>query len=122
MANKSITKKKESKYMARIPQAEITTSMKELSAGAFKLLMYHYSRNDGWIFKDENIAKAIDSTERMVKQYRKELIEKGYLLIQKGQVDVYFVGKGAVDQFHKEIGEDSYDELPTDPIITKGVK
>lgn len=119
MANKAIIKRKETKYMARIPQAEITQAMKELSSTAFKLLMYYYSRNDGWIFKDENIAKAIDSTERMVKKHRKELIDAGYLLIQKGQVDVYFVGKGAVEQFHKEISGDTYDEEPTDPIISK---
>jgi len=119
MANKSIMKKKETKYMARIPQAEITTAMKDLSSTAFKLLMYYYSRNDGWEFKDTNIATAIDSTERMVKKHRKELIDTGYLLIQKGQVDVYFVGRGAVEQFYKEVGEDSCDEDPTDPIISK---
>lgn len=107
--------------MARIPQAEITTAMVDLSATAFKLLMYYYSRNDGWEFKDENIAVTIDSTTRMVAKYRKELIDKEYLLIQKGQVDVYFVGKRAVAKFKEEISQepDSYDEEPTEPIVSK---
>lgn len=116
MANKCVIKKKETKYMARIPQAEISLAMQELSATAFKLLMYYYSKNDGWVFIDKNIAKAIGSSERMVKEYRKELIKHKYLLIQKGQVDVYFVGKGAVEQFE----QNDYTELEEsimDPII-----
>ena len=119
VSNKAIMKKKEAKYMARIPQAEIAISMKELSATAFKLLMYYYSRRDGWRYVDKFIAEAIDSSERMVKVYRKELIAKKYLLIQKGEVDVYFVGTGAVAQFYEDINDDTVDELPTDPLIAK---
>ena len=119
LLNKAIIKKKEAKYMARIPQAEIAISMKELSATAFKLLMYYYSRRDGWRFNDKYTAEAIDSSERMVKTYRKELITKKYLLVQKGEVDVYFVGTGAVAQFYEEVGEDVMDEVPSDPIIVK---
>ena len=55
----------------------------------------------------------------MVKTYRKELITKKYLLVQKGEVDVYFVGTGAVAQFYEEVGEDVMDEVPSDPIIVK---
>ena len=42
LAKKAILKKKETKYMARIPQTEIPLAMKELSATAFKLLMYYF--------------------------------------------------------------------------------
>lgn len=108
--------------MSRIPQAEITKALKELSSGAYRLLTYYYSRNDGWIFNDKNIADTLGSSERQVKRYRKELIDEGYLLIHKGQTDVYFIGQGAVKKF---LGNDDYDpndEEPKDPLITKGQK
>ena len=116
---KSILKKSETKYMAKIPQTEIIEAMKDLSNGSYKLLMYYYSRRDGWRFIDANIANAIDSSERQVKKFRKELIDKHYLLIQKGQVDVYFVGKLAVRQFLTEITQDEEDEEPTNPILSR---
>ena len=118
--NKSILKKSKGRYMASIPQVEITEAMRELSNGAYKLLMYYYSRNDGWVFVDDNIATAIRSSSRQVKKFRKELVDHGYLLIQKGQVDVYFIGKLAVKQFV----ESSYlDEevLPKEPLISRAV-
>jgi hypothetical protein len=116
--NKAILKKSRGHYMAQIPQAEITKALKELSQGAFRLLTYYYSRNDGWRFDDENIAKTLDTSVRMVKKYRKELIDEGYLLIQKGEVDVYFIGQLAVRQFVEGIPSDEYDILPTDPLVT----
>jgi len=103
--------------MARISQKEIVHSMKELSSSAFKLLMYYYSRNDGWIFKDSEIAKAIDSTERMVKKYRKELIDNGYLLIQRGEVDVYFIGKDSVQEFITHTPTDFMEDESVPPPI-----
>jgi hypothetical protein len=60
----------------------------------------------------------------MVPKYRKELIEKDYLLIQRGQVDVYFVGKHAVAKFKQDVVSDSkdlldvIDEEPNPPIIS----
>jgi hypothetical protein len=115
--NKAILKKSKGKYMAQIPQAEITKALKELSQGAFRLLTYYYSRNDGWRFDDEIIAKTLDTSVRMVKKYRKELIDEGYLLIQKGEVDVYFIGQLAVKQFIDGITVED-DEQPTKPLIT----
>ena len=105
-----------------IPQAEILAMMSDLTSGAKDLLLYYYSRNDGWRFDDENIAKFIKSSERQVKKFRRELIAKQYLLIQKGEVDVYFIGRLAVEKFKKEISEVPDDEDPTDPLITKGSK
>jgi hypothetical protein len=105
----------------KVPQSELVSAMQELSATAFKLLMYYYSRNDGWEFSDEHIAKTIDSSVRMVPKYRKELIDSKYLLIQKGQVDVYFVGKAAVEKFFAEIQAENEEE-PTAPILAKAKK
>ena len=118
--NKAVLKKSETKYMARIPQTELTSAMTELSIGAYKLLMYYYSKRDGWVFNDDNIAATIDTSVRQLKKFRKELIDKKYLLIQKGQVDVYFIGKLAVDKFIHETQMDLDIEEPTEPLITKG--
>ena len=101
-----------------LPVKEMFSAMKELSNGAYRLLTYYYSRRDGWTFIDENIAKAIDSTVRQVKKYRKELIDTKYLLIQKGSLDVYFVGKLTVYKYLNDIVD--IDDEPMEPIITKG--
>ena len=102
--------------MARIPQKELLDAMKDLSSGAYKLLMYYYSRNDGWRFVDENIASAIDTSTRQVKKFRKELIDAGYLLVQRGEVDVYFIGRLAVKRFEDDIQDTDITEA-TDPLI-----
>jgi len=119
MLTKAILKKSKGRYMASIPQAEITKALQELSQGAFRLLTYYYSRNDGWRFDDNNIAKVLDTSPRMVKKYRKELIDTKYLLIQKGEVDVYFIGQLAVKQFEDEV-ELPNEDLPNEPLV--GVK
>ena len=116
MLTKAILKKSKGKYMASIPQAEITKALTELSQGAFRLLTYYYSRNDGWVFDDDNIARTLDTSVRMVKKYRKELIDENYLLIQRGEVDVYFIGQLAVKQFEDNIS-DPDDTLATEPVI-----
>ena len=113
---KSILKKSETKFMAKIPQLEIVEAMKELSNGAYKLLMYYYSRRDGWRFIDKNIASSIDSSERQIKKFRKELMDKGYLLIQKGQVDVYFIGRLAVRKFKEDIYQEE-EAIEAEPVI-----
>ncbi len=116
-STKSVLKKSETKYMAKIPQTEIIDAMKELSNGAYKLLMYYYSRRDGWRFNDVNIAKTINSSERQVKKFRKELVDNNYLLVQRGQVDVYFIGKLAVNKFKHELYAEE-DIIPTEPVIS----
>lgn len=50
--------------MSRMPQAEVTKALKELSSGAYRLLTYYYSRNDGWVFEDKNIADTLSTRER----------------------------------------------------------
>jgi len=106
--------------MSRMPQAEVTKGLKELSSGAFRLLTYYYSRNDGWVFDDDNIANTLGSSARQVKRYRKELVDEKYLLIHRGETDVYFIGQGAVDKFIKDSEYDPNDELPKDPLVSKG--
>ena len=120
VTNRTILKKTETKYMSRMPQAEVTKALKELSSGAYRLLTYYYSRNDGWVFNDINIANTLGSSERQVKRYRKELLDEGYLLIHKGQTDVYFIGQGAVTKFMEAPEYDPNDELPKEPLVTKG--
>jgi len=85
--------------MAQIPQAEIKLMITELTPGARNLLLYIYSLSDGWEWREEAVASAIATTVRQLKTYKKELIDKQYLFIQKGPIDVYFVGKQAVKRF-----------------------
>ena len=85
--------------MSNIPTKELLSAMKDLTPKAYQLLMYHYAKSDGWEFNEEEIAKELDISPRMVKQYRKELIDKDYLMISKGEVSIYFVGRDAVLNF-----------------------
>lgn len=117
--NKAILKKTKGKYMAHIPQTEITGAMTALSSGAYRLLMYYYSRNDGWVFDDTNIATTIGTSPRQVKKFRKELLDKEYLLIQKGQTDVYFIGQGAVQQFTGNTYKQCDEDIIKEPLILK---
>ena len=114
--SKAVLKKSETKFMARIPQRELVEAMSELSSGAYKLLMYYYSRNDGWIFNDTNIGKSIGTSTRQVKKFRKELTDNDYLLIQRGQVDVYFIGSLAVEKFRNSIQTEEEQEA-MEPLV-----
>ena len=86
-------------YNATIPTDELITAMTDLSTGAYKLLMYYYSRKTGWNFNEAEIAKAIGVTQRRVKELRKELVDHKYLLVLKGEVDNYFIGRRAVQEW-----------------------
>ena len=84
-------------YRCRIPTDEAITAMKDLSSGAYKLLIYFYSRSTGWDFNDDEMADIIDVSLKRVKELKKELVDKGYLLIEKGpSIDNYFIGRQAV--------------------------
>ena len=86
-------------YMTKIPQEEALMAMKDLTPKAYQLLIYYYSKTSGWKFSDKEIADTLDTTERMIKKYRKELIDLNYLWIMKGDLTVYFVGRSAVYDF-----------------------
>jgi hypothetical protein len=86
--------------MTRIPTSDLQNGYKELTANAFKLLTYYYSKSDGWEFDDKEIARAFGlNGDRTIGTLRKELVDKGYLLFYKGIVDNYFVGKKRVEEF-----------------------
>lgn len=87
-------------YNSTIPSDELITAMTDLSSGAYKLLIYYYSRRTGWNFDDVEIAKTIGVTDRRVKELRKELTDKKYILILKGNpIDNYFIGRKAVQEW-----------------------
>ena len=86
-----------SPYRCRIPTHEAIDAMKDLSSGAFKLLIYYYSKSTGWNFRDEEIAETLGITVKRLGELRKELIDKDYLLVERGQnIDNYFIGRQAV--------------------------
>ena len=87
-------------YMTRIPNSDLADGCRELSANAFKLMTYYYSKGDGWIFDVEVIANALNlSSKRTVKSLIKELETKGYLFQAKGKIDVFVVGKKMVVEY-----------------------
>lgn len=86
-------------YMTSIPQEELLTSMKDLTPKAYQLLMYYYSKQSGWEFDDSEMSSVLGISERMVKEYRNELIHKEYLYIVKGTITNIFVGRKSVSEF-----------------------
>ncbi len=84
-------------FTCRIPTDEALLAMKDLSSGAFKLLIYYYSKSTGWKFVDSQIADTLGVTEVVVKRLKKELVDKGYLYVEKGvNFNTYFIGRKAV--------------------------
>lgn len=86
-------------YNTSIPTNEVLNAMKDLSTGAYKLLMYYYSKRTGWQYDEQEMANTIDVSVRRIKELKKELVDKKYLLIVKGAVDLYFVGRTAVSNW-----------------------
>lgn len=94
---RSIIMHSQGAYRCRIPTNEALSAMKDLSSGAFKLLIYYYSKSTGWNFEDGEIADTLEVTLRRLKELRKELTDKDYLLVLKGgDIDNYFIGRQAV--------------------------
>lgn len=90
----------QAQFTCRIPTDEALTAMKDLSSGAYKLLIYYYSKSTGWHFEDEEIASTIGVALDTLRKLHKELKDKGYLLIEKGpSITNYFVGRKAVLQW-----------------------
>lgn len=82
--------------MAQIPADELITAQHDLSNGAYKLLMYYYSKGDKWEWQDEVMSKDLSISIRMLKEYRSELIRSEYLYIAKGEITNVFIGRQAV--------------------------
>ncbi len=85
--------------MAHIPSDELATAHKDLSAKAYVLLMYYYSKGDRWEWIDDNMARDLDMTIRKLREYRNELIKSDYLYIVKGPINNVFIGRQAVMDF-----------------------
>jgi len=100
-------------YKCKIPTYEALDAMGDLSAGAFKLLIYYYSKSTGWTFDDKDIANTLRVTTDTLRKLRAELLKKEYLLINKGVTDVYFVGKRAVREWKYPADEE---ELQNDGV------
>lgn len=80
-----------------LPVIETLAAIKDLTGEAFKLLILYYSKTTGDVIDDKEIAEALEVTEKRVKELRKELVDKDYLLIEKGgHIDNYFIGRQAV--------------------------
>ena len=80
-----------------LPVIETLAAMKDLTGEAFKLLILYHSKITGDVIDDEEIAEALEVTEKRVKELRKELVDKDYLLIEKGgHIDNYFIDRQAV--------------------------
>lgn len=110
LKKKGVVMHSQGAYKCRIPTNEAISAMKDVSSGAFKLLIYYYSKSTGWAFDDTEIADTIGVTERRLKELKKELIDKDYLYISKGaDIDNYFIGRQAV-QGWKNPPEDPIDE------------
>ena len=94
---KDIAMHSQGTHTCRIPTEEALLAMKDLSSGAFKLLIYYYSKSTGWKFVDSQIAETLGVSEIVVKRLKKELSDKGYLYVEKGNsFNTYFIGRKAV--------------------------
>lgn len=84
-------------HTCRIPTDEALDAMKDLTSGAYKLLIYYYSKSTGWKFEDSQIADTMGVSVKTVGDLKRELIAKNYLWIEKGRsLDNYFIGRRAV--------------------------
>jgi len=104
----TINTKSRRKYMAQIPSDELVLAQRDLSAKAFGLLMYYYSKGSNWEWIDDVISKDLDMTVRKVKEYRRELINKNYLLVFSGPISNVFIGRQAVMDFKSPVDLGSY--------------
>ena len=97
--------------MAHIPSDELVTAQHDLSNGAYKLLMYYYSKGDKWSWIDKVMMEDLGISKRMLNEYRNELIRMEYILIVKGGITNCFIGRQAVmdwkhpDTINEETGE-----------------
>lgn len=81
----------------RINCEELETALRVLKENEFRLLMYYFSKNSRWKFKDTEICETLGIKDRTLNDLRKGLIDKGFLLIYLGNdINNYFVGEEAV--------------------------
>jgi len=84
----------------RKPLKESIEAITDLSPSAYVLLDYFYSVKSGWTFVEKQMTTTLGVTPRTLQKAKRELINKGYLYISKGnEVTTYYIGKGAVNEF-----------------------
>ena len=70
MAFKStLLKHSKGQFMTSIPQDEALTAIKDLTPKAYQLLIYYYSKNDGWNFNDVEIANTLEEVYQRLKSF-----------------------------------------------------
>ena len=80
-----------SQHKSQMPTDEVEYALRDLTANAYRLLTYYYSKSTGWTFHDDKIANVLGVTLRTYKDLRKELTDKGYLLIINNKPPMYFI-------------------------------
>ena len=88
--------------MTRIPTSDLTVGFKELKPNSVKLLLYYYSKGDGWDFRSDVIADDLGVKISTVRTLTRELVSKGYLFVVRGKVINYFVGRKEVSAYKIE--------------------
>jgi len=83
-----------------IPSEDILSGLKELSSGAFKLLIYYYGRDYRFDWSSTECVPELKLSSRQLKLYRNELMYSGYLLVISGDLlDMLYLGKATVCEF-----------------------
>ena len=92
-------------YRLIIGQKEIKKALVELTPNGFKLYMMFFTVGEGWVFKAENISRAVGMSIRTMQYAKRELIKKEYLFIDhEKRTDDYYIGPTRVIKFKKEYG------------------
>ncbi|PLX70321.1 MAG: hypothetical protein C0602_05790 [Denitrovibrio sp.] len=99
--NKAVVTHSNHKFKCKISNTEALEAMGILKPNAFKLLIYYYTRSTNWEFNDAEIAEKLNIKPSTVPILRNELIKAGYLLIKKGKIHNYFIGKKAIENWLK---------------------
>jgi len=56
---------------------------KQLSGSAYRLLCYMLTKPDDWVFRQKDLALALHTSLRSITRWKQELVEGGYLIMQK---------------------------------------
>lgn len=87
-------------HMLKLTAEDAIEASKELSHKGYILYTYYCGKGSGWVFNDEVIGQDLDITARSVAKYKKELVDKGYLLVESTKnMEAMCVGKSAIKKF-----------------------
>lgn len=98
----SIIRKDTTKF-TNIPAQDIEDAM-TLSSGAFRLLIYLFSKSGTWKFNKATIKKVCKLTDRGYADARRELIRTGWYEEEKdGAIKIFLIGKRTVSEFREHL-------------------